>query len=115
MDVEEHRSIARVFAELGVAKLFGADGGAVNCGAIFAPDAEGGLRPWGARVVEERREAGAFDAGGNFEMAELGQGAVDVERLDDVCGGAVPRAPGWDEWDAGSVFEESQTLSFSPS
>jgi hypothetical protein len=35
--VEEHRSVRGVFAELGVAKLFGADGGAVDCGAVFAP------------------------------------------------------------------------------
>ena len=52
------------------------------------PDTEGGLGPWGAGVVEQRREAGAFDACGNFEMAELGQGAIDVERLDDAGGGA---------------------------
>ncbi len=53
MDVEEHGAVGGVFAELGVAKLFGADGGAVDGRAVFAPDAEGGLSPWGAWVVEE--------------------------------------------------------------
>ena len=90
--VEEHGAVAGVFAEFGVAKLFGADGGAVDGGSVFAPDAEGGLCPVGAWVVEERREAGAFDARGNFEIAELGYRAVDVERLDDAGGGAA--APG---------------------
>ena len=46
MDVEEHRAVACVFAELGVAKSFGADGGAVD-GGVFGPDAEGGLSSGG--------------------------------------------------------------------
>ena len=81
--------------------------------AVFAPDAEGGLSPVGARIVEERHEAGAVDACGDFEIAEFGQGAVDVERLDDARGGAAVAVGSGgvdDERDAGAVFEERAGL-----
>ena len=67
----------------------------------------------GAGVVEERDEAVAFDAGGELETGELDQGAVDVERLHDACGGAaIAVCSGHvdDERDAGAVFEERAGL-----
>ncbi len=39
--------LAASWAELRVAPLLGADGGAVDGCAVLAPDAEGGLRPMG--------------------------------------------------------------------
>ncbi len=58
-------------------------------------------------------EAGAFDAGGDFEIAEFGHGAVDVERLDDArAGAAVAVGSGGvdDERDAGAAFEKRAGL-----
>ena len=109
MDIEEHRAIGGVRAELDVAPLFGANRGAVNGAAVFAPDAESGLSPTGAWVVEERHQARAFDGTGDFEFAELGHGAVDVEGLNDACGGAAVAVGSRhvdDQGHTGAIFKE---------
>ena len=68
-------------------------------------DAEGGLVPCGAGVVQQRHETDALDLWGvgQLEAGELGDGAVDVERLDDACGGATVAAR------AGHVDDEAET------
>ena len=73
--------LAACGAVFGVAELFGADRGAVDGGAVFAPDAEGGVVPGCAWVVEEWDEAVAFDLRRDIKAREFGNGAVDVERL----------------------------------
>ncbi len=79
LGIEEHGSIFAVLTEFGVTVIFGADGDAVESGAIFAPDGEGGIVPLGGGVIEERDEGGAFVARRNSETAEFAKGGVNVE------------------------------------
>ena len=84
MNIKEHGSFDRVLAKLSVPPLFRANSGAMNGDAVFAPDTEGWVLPGRARIVKQRHEAVALNAFRQIEIAELCEGAIDVERLHDA-------------------------------
>ena len=81
-------------APLNVAMSFGTDGIAHEVSMLEVAVASEGTRvlaeyggfPWTIRFLQQRQQANAFDLGGSREPADLREGGVEVDELDQGIG-----------------------------
>ncbi len=68
--------------------------------------AEGGALPFLFGLLQEGDEAGAFQCGGGRDAAELAEGGIDVDELDEAIGAAANGMAGGadDEWGVGGML-----------